>query len=52
MNYHFCDNLSATYLCVNPLFHSHMKHVALDYHFVRENVSVGSLKISDVHTHS
>ncbi|WKA01579.1 hypothetical protein VitviT2T_019853 [Vitis vinifera] len=48
----YCDNLSATYLCVNPLFHSRMKHVALDYHFVREKVAAGSLKVSHVNTQS
>lgn len=31
-----CDNLSAIYLTTNPAFHSCMKHVAIDYHFVRE----------------
>lgn len=30
----FSDNLGATYLCVNPIFHSRMKHLAIDYHFV------------------
>ena len=29
-----CDNLGATYLCANPVFHSRMKHIAIDYHFV------------------
>ncbi|CAH1433125.1 unnamed protein product [Lactuca virosa] len=28
-----CDNTSATYLCANPIYHSRMEHVALDYHF-------------------
>lgn len=32
----FCNNTGATYLCANPVYHSRMKHVALDYHFVRE----------------
>ncbi|KAG7543090.1 Ribonuclease H-like superfamily [Arabidopsis thaliana x Arabidopsis arenosa] len=26
----YCDNIGATYLCANPVFHSRMKHVALD----------------------
>lgn len=30
------DNLSASYVCKNPVFHSRMKHLALDYFFVRE----------------
>lgn len=31
----YCDNIGATYLAANPVFHSRMKHLALDYHFVR-----------------
>ncbi|RVW60364.1 Retrovirus-related Pol polyprotein from transposon RE1 [Vitis vinifera] len=30
----YCDNVGATHLCSNPVFHSRMKHVALDYHFI------------------
>ena len=30
----FLDNLGATYLYANPVFHSRMKHLAIDYHFV------------------
>ena len=30
----FSDNLGATYLSANPVFHSHMKHLTIDYHFV------------------
>ncbi|XP_019095484.1 PREDICTED: uncharacterized protein LOC109130431 [Camelina sativa] len=30
----YCDNMGATYLCANPVLHSKMKHVAIDYHFV------------------
>ena len=32
----FCDNIGATYLCSNPVLHSKMKHISLDFHFVRE----------------
>lgn len=31
----FCDNVGATYMSSNPFFHSRMKHLAIDYHFVR-----------------
>lgn len=30
----YCDNVGATYLYANPVFHSRMKHLTLDYQFV------------------
>ena len=45
-----CDNIGATYLCSNPVFHSRMKHLSLDYHFVREQVQSGNLQVSHVST--
>ncbi|EXC01672.1 Luminal-binding protein 2 [Morus notabilis] len=39
----FCDNLSALYMSVNPLFHARTKHIEIDYHFVREKVAMGTL---------
>ena len=30
----WCDNLDATYLFVNPIFHARTKHVEVVYHFV------------------
>ncbi|GMI77284.1 cysteine-rich RLK (RECEPTOR-like protein kinase) 8 [Hibiscus trionum] len=44
----FCDNISATYVCKNPVFHSRMKHLALDYFFVRDLVAAGSLLIQHI----
>jgi hypothetical protein len=32
----WCDNLGATYLTVNPIFHARTKHIEVDFHFVRE----------------
>ena len=46
----FCDNVGATFLCANPVFHSRMKHIALDYHFVRNQVQRGALAVSHVNT--
>lgn len=46
----YCDNIAATYLCDNPVFHSRLKHIALDYHFVRDNIKSGALRVSQVST--
>ena len=39
----FCDNVSALHMTINPIFHARTKHIEVDYHFVRENVALGSL---------
>ncbi|KAL0786108.1 hypothetical protein Bca101_002354 [Brassica carinata] len=44
----YCDNIGATYLAANPVFHSRMKHLALDYHFVRNHVQGGRIRVSHV----
>ena len=46
----FCDNIGATYLSKNPVFHSRMKHIAIDFHFVRDQVLLNRLRVSHVHT--
>ncbi|KAL9265920.1 Deoxyhypusine hydroxylase-B-like protein [Drosera capensis] len=35
----FCDNVSASYLALNSALHARSKHVAVDYHFVRDRVA-------------
>jgi hypothetical protein len=45
-----CDNVGATYLCSNPVLHSRMKHISLDYHFVREQVQTNKLIVTHVST--
>jgi hypothetical protein len=41
----WCDNLGATYLTANPIFHARTKHIEVDFHFVREKVSQGALNV-------
>jgi hypothetical protein len=40
----WCDNLGAKYLASNPIFHGRVKHIEIDYHFVRERVVKGLLQ--------
>ena len=44
----YYDNIGATQLSSNPIFHSRMKHVAVDYHFIRDRVQTGQLRVAHV----
>ena len=46
----WCDNLGATYLAANPVFHQRSKHIEIDIHFVRDMVLSQSLRICYVPT--
>ena len=41
----WCDNLGATYLSANPVFHARTNHIEVDFHFVREKVAQGALDV-------
>jgi hypothetical protein len=46
----WCDNIGATYLVCTPIFHARMKHIEVDYHFVRERVAQGLLEVRSIST--
>jgi hypothetical protein len=43
-----CDNKSAIFLSSNPVSHKRSKHIDLDYHFLRELVVTGRIRIQHV----
>lgn len=44
----YCDNIGATQINSNPIFHSRMKHVVVDYHFIRDQVQSDQLSVAHV----
>ena len=46
----YCDNVSAVYLSTNPVQHQRTKHVEIDFHFVRERVAAGDVRVLSVPT--
>ena len=46
----FSDNLGVIYLFANHVFHSHMKHLAIDYNFVCDLVQSSKLRVACVST--
>ncbi|CAL1404706.1 unnamed protein product [Linum trigynum] len=41
----WCDNLGATFLAHNPVFHNRSKHMEIEFHFVRDQVIKGQLHV-------
>lgn len=46
----FEDNMGAIYLSRNPVAHKSSKHIEIRYHFVRERVLDGTLKLAKIDT--
>lgn len=42
------DNLGAKYLAHNPVFHSHIKHMTINFYFVCELVQLGILQVTHI----
>lgn len=46
----YCDNLGVTYLCHNPIFHSKMKHIVVDFYFVWKKIQNQKLIVTHIST--
>eukprot|EP00253_Pinus_taeda_P006796 PITA_06796 len=46
----FCDNQSVIHLSENPLFHDHSKHIDIRYHFIRDMVQRGAIRLRHIGT--
>jgi hypothetical protein len=46
----WCDNVSALTLASNLVYHARTKHIEVDYHFVREKVVNGDIRIKFIST--
>lgn len=46
----WCDNIGATYLSSNPIFHVRTKHIEIHFHYVRDQVLAKKLQDSFLST--
>ena len=41
----YCDNQNCMKLTENPVFHDRSKHIEIRYHFIRDHVQKGAVKL-------
>ena len=46
----YCDNQSCIKLSENPVFHDRSKHIEIRYHFIRDRVQRGAVRLAYVST--
>jgi hypothetical protein len=46
----WCDNIRALVLPYNPMYHARTKHIAIDYHFIRDKVINCDISIKFIST--
>jgi hypothetical protein len=44
----WCDNIDATYLSANLIFHCRSKHIEVNYHFIREHVATHQVEVRPI----
>ena len=44
----YCDNQSCVKLSENPMFHDKLKHIEIKYHYIRDMVQRGEMKLQYV----
>jgi hypothetical protein len=48
----FSDSQSAIYLTKDQVFHAKTKHIEIKYHYVRDVIENGKLKVCNISTHN
>ena len=45
-----CDSMSVISLAKNEVYHARMKHIDVRFHFIREILDEGDIKLQKIHT--